>query len=363
MEDAPPIALMNQNNNNNNNNEIKFDKSETFEINKIFSLKISYNDKIFLFEIEEKNQFPKKDCKIFLNLEELGKINRYFLQFASSQEVFESLKNLIQKQNLIIIKEEKLMKIWIKNPSNEKEFFIDVPFKENFLKNELDSIIPYISSLNNRITVLENRLTNLEEQFRQFFQSKPEPTAKIETPISKKENDRSKALIGDFCKSNIIDVLGAKYIISWLEEKPKSIKLLLDSKIDGDKITTFYEKCKDKAPTVVIIESTDGYKFGGYISIPWYTKRYGVFGDSKSFIFSLTKMEKYPIVKQKNAIQVEFYYFAFGAIWPEIYIENNCHSNSKNSCSKYGNYAIKEKINGGKTNFKVLSYEVYEINY
>ena len=43
------------------------------------------------------------------------------------------------------------MKIKIKNPVNDKEFYINIPLKEYNLKNELNSIISYISSLNNRI--------------------------------------------------------------------------------------------------------------------------------------------------------------------------------------------------------------------
>ena len=76
-------------------NEIKYDKTETFEIEKNCTLKISYNEKIIFFEIDEKDKFPKKDYNIFLNLEELGNINRYFYQFESLKEVYDTLKKII----------------------------------------------------------------------------------------------------------------------------------------------------------------------------------------------------------------------------------------------------------------------------
>ena len=60
--------------------------------------------------------------------------------------------------------------------------------------------------------------------------------------------------------------------------------MLLDSKYDGDKISKFYEKCKDKCPTIVLIKTTNGNKFGGYTSIPWKNKC-GIFEDKESFIF------------------------------------------------------------------------------
>ena len=112
---------------------INFDIKETFEINsneKNYVLKISLNDKLIYFEIEEKNIFPNGEYNIFLSLEELGKINKYFLQFDTLKEVLESLKKFINKKILSIIKDEKKMKIKLINPSNDKEIFINIPLKK-----------------------------------------------------------------------------------------------------------------------------------------------------------------------------------------------------------------------------------------
>ena len=133
-------------------NNMKFDTTELFKLDDIYILKISFNEEIIFFEVEEKDKFPKKDFNIFLSLEEISKINRYFYQFESLKEVFDSFKNLISKKNISIIKEDKLIKLKIKNPSNEKEFFINIPLKEKDLKSELDSTVPYITPLTNRIT-------------------------------------------------------------------------------------------------------------------------------------------------------------------------------------------------------------------
>ena len=90
------------------------------------------------FEINEKNKFLKEDdYNIYLNLEELGKINRFFYQFETLKEVFDCLKELINKKNVVIIKEEKKMKIKIINPINNKEFYINVLLKEKEKINEI----------------------------------------------------------------------------------------------------------------------------------------------------------------------------------------------------------------------------------
>ena len=78
--------------------EIKFDANETFEINtenKIYALKISYNEQLIYFEIKEKNAFVKVEYNLYTNLEELGKINKFFNNFDNIKDVFEFFKTHI----------------------------------------------------------------------------------------------------------------------------------------------------------------------------------------------------------------------------------------------------------------------------
>lgn len=111
------------------------------------------------------------------------------------------------------------------------------------------------------------------------------------------------------------------------------------------------------------MKTTEGKKFGGYTSIPWENK-HKISKDNNSFIFSLNKMKKYKISKPQNAIDTGINYFAFGGNIFYFYIENNCHSTNNNYCNHYlGTYcnAVQYELNGSKSNFTVLSYEVYQI--
>ena len=258
------------------------------------------------------------------------------------------------KKNISIIKEEKLIKLKIKNPSNEKEFFINIPLKEKDLKSELDTIIPYIASLNNRITELEKKVSKLENQFEQCI------------PIINeyKKEKKNNSFFDGFKNSNIVNEKEIEEIYNWLDNKPKNCKLLLDSKIDGDKTETFYKKCGGKSPTIVLVKTTEGNKFGGYTAFPWENKKNGIINDNKSFIFSLNKMKKYNIIKPENAIQTNDDYFAFGGGLSDFYISNNCHSTNGNYCNHQNRtyYTTEQhELNGGKYKFTVSSYEVYQI--
>ena len=90
--------------------EIKFDTSETFEINtenKIYALKISNNEELLYFEIKEKNSFVKEEYNLYTNFKELVKINRFFNQFDNLKKVFEFFKKQIIKKMYQLFKKKK----------------------------------------------------------------------------------------------------------------------------------------------------------------------------------------------------------------------------------------------------------------
>jgi hypothetical protein len=327
--------------------KIKFDSKESFEIQsnkKNFLLNISLNEKLIFFKIEEKNIFPKEEYSIYLSLEELGKINKYFLQFDSIKEVFDSLKTLIKRKNLDIIKEEKKMKIKIINPGNDKEFFINIPLKEKDIKSEINSIFSYIASLNEKVDNLEKKMNEIYPYINEIK----------ELRITKPDNY-------ELFKSTIIKKNEINLFLSWLEKKPKETILLLNSNIDGDLTQTFYFKCSGKSPTIVLVETTKGYRFGAYSTIPWENQKTKFSSSNKNFIFSLDKKKKYPILKTEFAVQTNDDYFGFF----DFYLYNNCTSVNKNFVNNASYYDTTEKyeINFGNQNFTVLSYEVYHIIY
>ena len=336
-------------------NKINFNANESFEIDSNgnnYVLKISLNEKLIFLEIEEKNTFPKGEYNIYLNLEELGKINRYFLQFDSLKEVLESFKKLINKKNVSIVNETNKMKIKLINPANDKEIFINVPLKEKDLKSEMNSLVRYVATLNERIQILEKKLDEIY-------------VFKNDLIEKKKEKEHKKELEKTFLISEILNKNEVEIVLNWLENKPKKINLLLNSRIDGDKTETFYNKCEGKYPTIVFVKTTKGHRFGGYSSISWKNLDGGIIKDEKSFIFSLDKQKKYDIKNADMAIQTSSNYFAFGRGTSDFYVENNCTSSTNNYSCSTGKYNTTEQyeLNGGEKYYTVSSYEVYQVEY
>ena len=333
--------------------EIKFDLSESFEIttdNKIYELKISYNEQLMFFEIKEKNAFLKDEFNLYTNLKELGDISRFFNQFETIKQVFNTIKKLINKKNISIIQEEKKMKIKIINPIDDEEFFINVNSKEKDTKSEINSIIACVNSLTQKVQNLENKVNILEN--------------KVNELIKEKEEKKKKELYGQISKSSVINKDEIDLFMNWFDKKPTKIKLLLDSKIDGDSTQTFYNKCSNKFPTVVFVKTTKGRRFGGYCSIGWEKTNGSFKKDINNFIFSLDKKKKYKIKQPEYGIRTSSDHFAFGG-GCDFVIYNNCTSNNNNyNNNNTGTYETTEKYElNGEEYFTVSSYEVYRIEY
>ena len=334
------------------NEGIKFTTTKAFNLEKNdekFILKMSINEKLIFFELEKVNLFPKKDFNIHLSLEELGKINRFFIQFETISEVLISLETLLESKNISVVEEERKMKLKIINPSNKKEFFIDIPLKEKDLKSEINSINEYISSLNNKVNELEKKVNDLclfKEEYSDFL---------------KKKKDRSEQKENLFKDSNIIQNYDEKkMILSWLDKKSIKTNLLFNSKIDGDLLTTFFNKVRNKISTLIIIKSTNNYIFGGYSSVAWKCDNKW-YSDKNSFIFSFYTKQKYEVKDNKSSCHIlgRSDLIQFGI---DIRIYDKCTSNNQNFVGKRDyNSPDTFQMNGGNQYFSVSSYEVYEI--
>ena len=353
--------------------EVKFNVKESFEIvtdNINYEITIAFNEQLMYFEINEKKNIIKEDFNIYISLEELRKIDRFFNQFETLEEVFDSLKTLIAKKNLFIVKERINMKIKIINPANNKEFYINVPLKEKDFKRELNSIIPYINTLNEKVKNLENEVSILKNKLNEIhdiFLYKDNIVQFITDKIMKEKKRKELIESYDIQKSKIINKNEIDLILKWLEYKnPLKITLLLDSKIDSDSIETFLNKCSNKYPTIVFIKTTKNRRFGGYSSIPWKNTEGCFKKDINNFIFSLDKRKKYKILESDKAIITNTHYFAFADGLGGFRINKNSTSNnssySKDNNGIYDGMTEKYELNG-ESNFTVSSYEVYHIEY
>jgi uncharacterized coiled-coil protein SlyX len=343
---------------------IDYPNSAECETDKESKLKILFNDQTICFNVT-KTTLPPKDYQAIFTLDQLYKVNKYFLNFESANDLVNGVINTLkQKTSNIKFIDNKCI-IQMVNPITNKSFEINLNPKEKDLSTRVSSLETYIAEQNKKILNLETyideqnkKMIKMEERIKSLediiFEYKKEKKEKEK----EKEEEANKIFLG----SQIITKESKDMLLNWLPRKPNKITLLMNSNIDGDSTKTFMDKCNGKCPTLAVIKTTNGYVFGGYTTQMW---KEGKVKDNNAFVFSINKKRKYNIKQPENAIGFgKNLCWLFGDGYNAILVYENCTKKNSNFVGN-GTYDIPERyeLNGGEQKFTVKSFEIYHIEY
>ena len=154
-------------------------------------------------------------------------------------------------------------------------------------------------------------------------------------------------------------------ISNWINPNKKIIYTqIYKATKDGGTGKDFHKFCDNKKPTLTLFESTNGYIFGGYISISWEGPLNWTYkgNDDNAFIFSVNNQMKFPIQDKSKVIYNQRDYGPdFGN--NDIYLDNSNFLNNDSQCNNYNQYkAPPEKIAGG-SKFRIKELEVYLVEF
>jgi len=143
--------------------------------------------------------------------------------------------------------------------------------------------------------------------------------------------------------------------------KKITLNLIYKATVDSDKAAAFHEKCDGAKSSLVLVETDQGKRFGGFTTSSWsgncVDKK-----DEDAFIFSLDKMKVYTNIPDEDAIGC---YPKYGPIFLgcQIRIYDNAFSKGGTTYEKGMNYNTEEdfELTGGEREFKVKEIEVYEV--
>ena len=315
-----------------------------YEIDKETKLKMKFNDKVISFEVTQFS-LPQKDYELSLTLEQLYKINKFFINFENTKDLVDwIIDSFKQKKSSIKFNDNKCI-IQMTNPITNKAFELNLNSKEKDLNTRVNYLEDIIAEQNKKINSLEERMKKLEAIIPEYNELK-------------KEKEEKKLIF----ESDILNKENQEMLINWLPRKPNKITLLLNSDKDGDSIKTFLNKVSGKSPTLAVIKTINGYSFGGYTTQEW---KNGEVKDDNAFVFSIDKKKKYTIKQPEHAIGFwENNCWVFGNIYNAFVIRDRCKTRNDNFVGS-GTYDIKEKyeLNGGAEYFIVESFEIYHVEY
>ena len=284
MASAPPTIFPGL-----NNKEINFEiKSNT---GKMFYINLLNQEEYLIitaYYISNKN---KIEYESKFDISYIKKV-KLFILYDTINECLEEINLGINTGKSYLVEEKNYINIFIPLNNikfNEINFKVDLKENINIVNNkEINELKNVIKDQNNEIINLKNKVNQLEILVNDLLIFKKDIVGKITFKINSKIVD-----------SYFNIILIKNWINNINNESSKIIKAKLLYKLskDGDSIDTFHQKCDNNSPTLLLVETTNGRKFGGYTTCVWSVNKGGK-KDGKTFLFSLDEKKLYKKKKE-----------------------------------------------------------------
>ena len=317
----------------------------------------------------------------FLNLEE--KINKLKVSFEKFNKAKEEFKTNIQKiftklRNVLNDREDEIL-LEIDSKYNNFPFNDEIIKKSEKLPNKIKSSLEKGKELDNNWNNEENIISRIKiclniENLVNDIKSLKDNLEKSNSinfvfEFYPKEGGINKLLetikkFGKIGKTSKFDTkieFDEELIESWLGYREFKTELLYRKSRDGSSPDDFHNRCDNKGITIVFIETTKGYKFGGYTELSWDKSNRPKRGPT--FIFSLNR-KCYFGARNNNATT---YWGSnegpkFGCSSPEIYLYGTLdkgESFDDSSCT----FTEGRLLTNGERYWDVKELEIHKIIY
>ena len=320
-------------------NEIKIYKDENE------SYRRQLNDSIYKTKNNEllkiKETYENEIQLLRENFEKLNKENE------SLKEEIEELKNnytAVTNENESLVNDINNLKANITN--HQKDILNEDEIKRLIEENSVF-----------RIKAQENE--SLKKQLEEYKVKLKEQIEEREEEEDSQEFIEKNEVIGDIIHNkNELDMITNKIN---KENKKIIINLLYKATADSDRASVFHEKCDKAKNSIVLVETENGMRFGGYTTCSWSGNCVDKI-DTDAFIFSFDKMKTYDNIPGDEAIGC---YPKFGPIFLgcQIKIFDNFFIKGGTTFERELNFNTEEdyELTGGDREFKVKDIEVYEV--
>jgi hypothetical protein len=319
-------------------------------MNKILELKKELQKVLFLKNENErlKNELMNLRNKYNIEFEEYKKMKENEINILNSK--IRELEN--SQKNLEIINKQLM-----EENNNLKSRLKDVINNNNSMNNILNEKDSQINNLENRISTIINNNNNMNNILREKDTQINGLENRITTII--KNSNNIKIYKGQIIKNkDELELLTRR--ISQLYRRI-TLNLIYKATADSDRAEFFHEKCDNANSSIVLIESGNGRRFGGFTTCNWRGNNINK-NDDNAFIFSLDKMRIYNIIPGEEAIGC---YMNFGPVFMGCQIKINDEAFTKGGTTflKRRNYETTEdyELSGGLKTFSIKEIEVYEV--
>ena len=351
----------------------------------IYKLSFNIDKKDLFIVITSPNQFIPISYEIKLKKSELINISNYFNRFNTINEILDNMITLIEEEKYSLKKDSLntgylilvLYPDYIDEPDgNPIEIEMKIPLIRLNSESIVNNLFEVIAEMSMKINELNDKVKNLESDH--VSQTQIENSIKSIDKINAKLNRINKNTLNLDNDNNFFNrinsVMSRNILLStddnnlikyWINKGNIKLNLIYKATIDSDFSNAFHSKCDDHSPTITIIKTDQGLRFGGYTTKTWNCdtecKR-----DDEAFLFSMDFRKKYNIKKGSEcAIYCNREYGpTFGEGFDLCLCDNYMGVNGSysNFPTSYGKGNPTNELTGKNPNFRILDVEVYQVN-
>ena len=360
--------------------EQNIQKYQLEQDNKIFILTTSLtNDDTKLKFLCEQKGIPLSFSQEY-SINDLKKLHHILLSYDTLEEIQFELERSILSQLVGIYDNGKIFEIIfymqkgneraripirlkILNPIKINNNIKITPEKLDNLENEANEILKEQNKLKEEINniLTQSNFSTISKVFT-FSDKNKNPKLNNKNNLNNNNNNNSNnKIVKNFINSDIIKTFTEyQFLTNKFQNDHVKFNLIYKATKDSDKAIKFHEKCDNIQDTLILVETGEGKRFGGFTTQKWEGDNVDK-KDDDSFIFSLDKLKMYDINNGKYAIGC---YPKFGPVFTsQIKIFNNAFSNGGSTYLKNINFRTEEdyELTGGNIEFTVKEIEVFKV--
>ena len=359
----------------NKNIDFKYEKKLLLEnINYLIIFdKLKDKEEELIIFVKEENVISSGYYQESFTLDNLQKLNKSFRLFDTIEETIDALKDVIEDNKISIKKDLDILNFMVKfNKAGKGEEEVNLKLSKNSLSigKIVEGLIEQINEMKKEIKQNKEEIQKNKEEIKQ---NKEEYKVEI-----KKINEKLDILLKEKAKADGIDskIIKKNEELNLISDRIKNTEILKNKKIkykllyrgtrDGMNASSFHQKCNSIPNTVSIIQTTKGYKFGGYAEKTWENHDgLTLIKDDKSFVFSIDYMKIYNHVNGTDAILHDNNFgptFRYCFYLYKDFSKNENSTYYKNDANQhYSGFNRDFELNDGEQYFSVAEIEVFQI--
>ena len=361
--------------------ETSFNQSIKCEEN-MFKIEINIEPKETIENLIIKLSSPNQHYPIIYSksytLPDIQKISNYFSSF--------SLQEILSKICLLIKSEKFSLKRNELNPSNlilnlypsslelSGEDISNIAFEIPLEKNE-KNLYEIIADMSLKINALSEKVKKLE--YDQVTKNQIYECNKKIEKVNIKINRLNKLHIYEDSNflNRIQSVMSKNILLNndefdllkyFINKGNIKLSLLYKATIDSDFSNKFHERCDNNSPTITLVKTEEGIRFGGYTTQTW-NKDEECKQDDEAFLFNINLRKKYEI---KKGVECAIYCGgAYGPTFGEGFDLCLCdnfmgvNGSYSNFPKSYGKGNATNELTEYNKNFKISEVEVYLVSF